>query len=207
LPAGERILWQGLPDWRALARRALHVRKVAIYFGVLAAWHVAETSVGGATLAESVRGALWLVVLGAAAIGVLSLLAYALARSTVYTITSSRIVLRFGFALPMSMNLPLKLIDTAGIVRHADGTADLPVTLVAGQRVSYAMTWPHVRPWHMFRVQPTLRCVRDGERAAALLADALTASDAAAAKVTVLRPTREPVATGTPPRTAATAAA
>ena len=35
LPAGERMIWQGKPDWRALALRAFHVRKVAIYFGVL----------------------------------------------------------------------------------------------------------------------------------------------------------------------------
>ncbi len=28
LPAGERMLWQGAPSWRALARRSLHVRKV-----------------------------------------------------------------------------------------------------------------------------------------------------------------------------------
>jgi hypothetical protein len=198
LPPGERLLWQGSPDWLVLARRALHVRKVALYFALLALWHVVEVSLGGASLAVALRGALWLVVLGAGAIGVLALLGYALARSTVYTITSSRLVLRFGFALPISINLPFSQLDTAGIVRHADGTADIPVSLAAGQRVSYLMTWPHVRPWRFFRVQPTLRCLRDGEQAATLLADALTASDASAAKVApVRRPTREPLQTGT----------
>ena len=35
LPAGERILWQGAPDWRALALHAFHVRKLAIYFAAM----------------------------------------------------------------------------------------------------------------------------------------------------------------------------
>ena len=36
LPAGERILWQGAPDWRALAVHVFHVRKLAAYFaGIL----------------------------------------------------------------------------------------------------------------------------------------------------------------------------
>ena len=35
LPEGEKLLWQGAPEWRDLAIRAFHVRKVAIYCGVL----------------------------------------------------------------------------------------------------------------------------------------------------------------------------
>ena len=66
-------------------------------------------------MVEAVRGAAWLVVLGAAAVGVLSLLAWALARSTIYTITRPRVVLRFGVALPMSVNLPLRLVESADL--------------------------------------------------------------------------------------------
>ena len=35
LPPGERILWQGSPEWRALARTAFHTRLVAGYFAAL----------------------------------------------------------------------------------------------------------------------------------------------------------------------------
>ncbi len=31
-PEGERILWQGSPDWRALAWRVFHIREVTFYF-------------------------------------------------------------------------------------------------------------------------------------------------------------------------------
>jgi hypothetical protein len=36
LPAGERLLWQGTPNWRGLAVRSYHVRKIAAYFAFLA---------------------------------------------------------------------------------------------------------------------------------------------------------------------------
>ena len=47
LPPGETVLWQGSPDWLLLARRAFHVRKVAVYFGLLLAWRVAGTLADG----------------------------------------------------------------------------------------------------------------------------------------------------------------
>ena len=37
LPAGERVLWQGSPQWRVMARRTFHVRKLTLYFGVILA--------------------------------------------------------------------------------------------------------------------------------------------------------------------------
>ena len=35
LPEGERVLWQGAPSWRGVARRTLHTRKIAGYFAAL----------------------------------------------------------------------------------------------------------------------------------------------------------------------------
>jgi hypothetical protein len=187
LPEGERMLWQGSPSWRSLAVQAMHVRKVGVYFTLLAAWDVFDKMQGGAGWLAALRGATWLLVVGAAGIGVLSLLAWALARSTLYTITTQRLVLRFGVALPIAMNLPFRLVQSAGIVRHRDGTADLPLLLAGGERVGYLVTWPHVRPWHFFRVQPTLRALPDAEQAATILAGALRASDPNAASATPAR--------------------
>ena len=42
LPANEHILWQGSPDVGAMARRVFHLRKVAFYFALLLAAHVAN---------------------------------------------------------------------------------------------------------------------------------------------------------------------
>ena len=35
LPSGERLLWQGRPDWVVQAIEDFHVRKLAIYFLVM----------------------------------------------------------------------------------------------------------------------------------------------------------------------------
>ncbi|MCY4328035.1 MAG: PH domain-containing protein, partial [Rhodobacteraceae bacterium] len=40
LPAGERILWQGRPDWWALAKSALAFQWVCGYFLLLAGWQL-----------------------------------------------------------------------------------------------------------------------------------------------------------------------
>ena len=44
------------------------------------------------------------------AIGIALVFAWASARTTVYTITNRRVVMRFGIALPMTLNLPFTLI-------------------------------------------------------------------------------------------------
>ena len=31
LPRGEQVRWQGSPDWKTLALRGFHVRKLAVY--------------------------------------------------------------------------------------------------------------------------------------------------------------------------------
>jgi len=35
LPPGERLLWQGRPDWRQLARDAFHVDAIGVYFALM----------------------------------------------------------------------------------------------------------------------------------------------------------------------------
>ena len=65
LPAGETILWQGAPDWRALARTAFRTRLVAGYFGMLAAWALASALLTrGGYLGLEMTAALGLIGLG-----------------------------------------------------------------------------------------------------------------------------------------------
>ena len=35
LPAGEKIIWQGSPDWVTLAVKVMHLRTIAIYFAAM----------------------------------------------------------------------------------------------------------------------------------------------------------------------------
>jgi hypothetical protein len=173
LPPDERVIWRGAPDWRSLARRAFHVRKVAVYFAILAAWFALEAWHDGSALAPVLTTLGLLAIVAVVAIGLLTLMAWLSAKATVYTITNRRVVVRFGVALRLTLNVPFKIIDGAGVKVYPDGTGELPLTLTGSDRVSYAVLWPHARPWHLRRPQIMLRCVPDAERVADLLSMAL----------------------------------
>ena len=176
LPAGDRPLWQGSPRWQSLAIRALHVRKVALYFAVLVAWRVGAELAAGEPLGAALGAGAVFLVPAALAIGLLLLIAWQMARTTIYTITKERLILRFGIALPMTANIPFTLIESAALRSWNDGTGDIPVTVKPGNGVSWLVFWPHVRPWSFGNAQPMLRCIADAERVADLLAGALARS-------------------------------
>ncbi|GGK54958.1 photosynthetic complex putative assembly protein PuhB [Salinarimonas ramus] len=175
LPKGETMLWQGQPSWRGMARRAMHLRGLSLYFGVLAVVAAADALASGGGPLAAVLGATWLLVIGAAAIGLLSLYAWLSARSTFFTVTNERVILSFGVALPMSVNVPFKLVENVAIKRWPNGTGDVVLTVKSERRLSYVLFWPYVRPWRFSKVEPMLRCVPDVERVAAILAERLTA--------------------------------
>lgn len=177
LPPGERILWQGAPEWRSLARRAFHVRKVALYFGLLLVWRIASAVADGESLQTAGSSVGALAGLGLLATGLLAGMAWLNARSTVYTITDQRVVIRFGVALTMAVNLPYRSLQTAGFKPYADGTGDLPLRVTGASEVGYMMLWPHVRPWKLGNdVEPMLRTIPDARAVAEMLGRALAVS-------------------------------
>lgn len=176
LPQGERMIWQGAPDWRVLARRSLNCRTVAWYFALLALGGAALAADGG--VADALAAATWLLALGLAVIAVLALIAWAMARATVYTITDKRVVLRIGVALRVTVNLPYVCIGAADLALHKDGSGDIALDLTGKSKLAYLMLWPHVRPWQINRPRPALRAIRDAASVAALLAEAMRADEA-----------------------------
>ena len=195
LPAGETLLWQGAPDLKAMALQVFHVRKVALYFGLLAAWRFAIVSQQGASLAASVSAALLLVGLGVAAAAILGALAFLVCRTTVYSITSRRVVMRIGVALPITFNLPFAVIGSAALKLNPDGTGSIPLSLAGQNRLAYLIIWPHARPWRMARAEPTLRLIPDAAAVAHILAKAVAAAFPETVQPAVL-PVTQTVAAG-----------
>ncbi|MEA3639157.1 MAG: photosynthetic complex putative assembly protein PuhB [Lamprobacter sp.] len=173
LPPGEALRWQGAPHWRVLARRAFYVRTVAFYFGLLMLLRFVYMISSGAGLKEAVLATLWLALLGGLAVGILALLAWLYSRSTVYSITDRRLVIRFGVALPMAVNIPFKIVESAGLRTYPDRSGDIPLVLTEGQSVNYFIMWPNVRPWRFTQAQPMLRSIPEAAKVADLLAEAL----------------------------------
>jgi hypothetical protein len=178
LPPGERILWQGAPHWPSLARHAFHLRAVALYFVLLAAWRLASAIEDGADATGLLLAGLWPIGIGAVLIAAACGVAWYAAQTTRYTITSSRVVFRIGMALTVSVNLPFRVVAAAELRRHRDGTGDLSLAITPPARVSWVMFWPHARPWHFRRPQPMLRGIAEPEKVAQILARALAASAA-----------------------------
>lgn len=163
LPAGERILWQGGPDWRVLARSALYTRWIGAYFALLLVLALA----GGSTF-----GAAVIVLSAALALGLVMGFALLVARTTVYTLTNRRLVLRIGVALNTCINLPLSLVGAAELRQRGGGHGDIALTLSGPHRLGYAVLWPHARPLRFARPQPMLRALPGAAEVARMLADA-----------------------------------
>jgi Bacterial PH domain len=115
---------------------------------------------------------LWLTPLVAFALGSLLALAWMTGRTTVYTITSRRVVMRIGIVLTVTFNLPFKRIAGAGLHLRRDGHGDIPLQLAAGERIGWLHLWPHARPWKIARPEPMLRALPQARQVAGLLADA-----------------------------------
>ncbi len=175
LPAGENMLWQGEPDWRVMATRVFHVRKLAIYFSVLLAYDIASTLADGEALADQAGSLLQLAGLGAFCVGILCLLAYGISRTTVYTITSKRVVIRAGIAVPKTINLPYARLASAGMRPYSDGIGDILLTPLPEDKIAYLLLWPHVQAWKFAHANPILRALPNAAAVAGILGQAMQA--------------------------------
>lgn len=187
-PAGERILWQGSPDWRVLARTAFHTRAIAGYFAVLAVIALAGAAARGIHGSADLTGTAMTVATGIAGVALLHLLAWWSARTTIYTLTNRRVVLRIGMALPKCINLPIGLIGSVDLTTRADGSGDLPIAITGERRLGYVALWPHARPWKVATPQPMLRGIRRAPEVAALIARACVAAQPGARQAPVELP-------------------
>ncbi len=176
LPADEAIHWQGAPDWKTLARRAMRVRLVSVWFALLIIWGIAAGLADGTPIAAVAVSAARLVGLAVVAVALLGLFAWLVARTTLYTITSRRVVMRFGIALPITIQIPFAKIQAADLCGWPDGTGDIAVSLSPGERIAYLVLCPHARPWTFGRARPSLRSIQDAAEVARILGRALAAS-------------------------------
>ena len=185
LPAGEGILWQGAPDRETLNRRMMHIHWVSVYFLGLVLWDITGGVMDGDSVRTIVASTARLAGLGTIAVGVLALFAYLVARTTVYTITNRRVVIRFGIAFPITLQIPFSKIESACLHVWPTGAGDIALSVAPGQKISYFILWPHVRPLCFTRTQPMLRGIPQVASVAQILSRALALSAEQAMEVRV----------------------
>ncbi len=170
-PQGELILWQGRPDARALARDAYRIRWFAGYFALIVLWRAGSAWADGGPALALAMGLPYLA-LGLLGLLIIYGLAWAQARATTYTLTTARVVMRIGAALPVTFNLPFAQVGSAALDLRRDGTGTIALETLGETRISVLVAWPHLRPGHWARTQPALRSIPDAARVARMLADA-----------------------------------
>ena len=175
LGAGERVLWRGAPGLRALLAHVFHLRLLAAYFGVLVLAAIAARWNAGATSHAVLSVGLFCAALSAFVLALTAAYAYGIARTTLYTLTNTRLVLRVGVALSMTVTVPLSCIDGASCRKRNGAAGYISMALARGHRVSWLLMWPHARLARGLRAELVLRALPDMERASRALAGALAA--------------------------------
>ncbi len=178
LRPGEVLVWQGQPCWRALAVGAFHIRAVVLWLCALMFANAVAARAERLPPWQAVQDIAPLALLGGLVVAGVAAAAWATGRTTLYTVTSQRVLMQYGVALTATLALPVRLI---GAVAVSEGrTGDVPIRLKPGQAVSYAKLWPHARPWRLRRAEPTLRSLPDAARVAAILSRTVAEAQAAA---------------------------
>jgi len=191
LPSDEFIVWQGAPDVAALAYSAFHFKKLALYFAVLivaCAWPALEDGGGFTAVLLAIK---WIAPLAIIAMATVWMLAYCTARTTVYTITNKRVVMRLGIVLTVSFNLPLMQLACADVRVLQNGYGDITLALKGADRIGWVHLWPSVRPWRIAKPEPTLRAVPNVQMVAAKLRDVWTHNTGLAANAVAVASTAQ----------------
>ncbi len=190
LPAGEHILWRGSPDWRTLARSAMKAHWVALYFGGLVTWNLVNGLATSRPIDQIMVTAMFSLLAGTICVGLLVGYAWANARTTVYTLTNKRFVLRHGVALSKCFNIPYPTIASAQLKVNAKGVGDIPISLGGGAKIAYPHLWPHARPWKFVSPEPMMRALPDAATVAERLSTQLQIAALASEKAFVAEPAR-----------------
>jgi hypothetical protein len=180
LPQGESILWQASPDVATLAREAFHFRTLCVYFSALVALSGGMEIAAGADALGVLMALKWLLPLSMTALVIVWMLAWLTARTTVYTLTNKRLVMRLGIVLTVTFNLPLSRLGAADLRLYRAGFGDISVSLSGADRIGWVHLWPSSRPWTFTQPQPTVRCVADASKLAEQLSSAWSACTGAA---------------------------
>ncbi|MEO0497255.1 MAG: photosynthetic complex putative assembly protein PuhB [Pseudomonadota bacterium] len=176
LPEGERIVWQGAPNWRVLLRQRLKVWWIVAYFLGIGIWVVWNGAATGRAVEDTIIGLSLLALAGALVIGFLAVFCVLVQRTALYTITNKRIVMRVGVALSATYNLPFAKVENVDLRANAAGQGEVAVRMSDdGMRLAWLMLWPNVRPWRINNVEPQMVGLNKASDVGAILSEQVIA--------------------------------
>ena len=175
LPDGEFIVWQGQPAFKTVMTRLLRARWIAAYFAIAALWSVAVGINNSETAWQFVGRISFIAVAAVILFALMALYARAVAKTSLYTLTNHRVVMRVGIAISASFNLPFAQISGADFRVGSDGSGDVALTLKSGHGLSGSVFFPHQRGGLWRKLSPQMICLADAKAVAEKLATQLKA--------------------------------
>ena len=169
LPNGEQLIWQGHPERRALATRAMYLKYIAFYLVVLIAARTGYLIMDGEPVATWSGMLVWQVLASALVMLLIVGLATVYSRTTRYSLTNERLIIKTGAAITIHINLPLQQITAADLREYSDGTGDITLQVSRAEKLYWLLLWPNVRSWWIRPLRPVLRGLRDAQAVAHLL--------------------------------------
>ena len=169
LPNGEQLIWQGHPERRALATRAMYLKYIAFYLVVLIAARTGYLIMDDEPVATWSGMLAWQVLASAFVMLLIVGLATVYSRTTRYSLTNERLIIKTGAAITIHINLPLQQITAADLREYSDGTGDITLQVSRAEKLYWLLLWPNVRSWWIRPLRPVLRGLRDAQAVAHLL--------------------------------------
>ena len=201
LPDDETIVWQGKPSGFRLAVEAFRIRWIAAYFAVFAAWKSFSLAASGAPMSEILGGFATLLVAAVAGGSIILALGVLMARAALYTVTTKRVVLRYGVAIRKYVNVPFAIIEAAALKSHGGDAGSIALKTSAESKIGYLHLWPFARPFRFARPEPMLRALPVARAAADALCAAMKRRSPAT--VSIVEPERARVSASPAPAPAA----
>ena len=169
LPNGEQLIWHGQPERRALATRAMYLKYIAFYLAALIAARTGYLILDGEPVATWSGMLVWQVLASAFVMLLIVGLATVYSRTTRYSLTNERLIIKTGAAITIHINLPLQQITAADLGEYSDGTGDITLQVSRAEKLYWLLLWPNVRSWWIRPLRPVLRGLRDAQAVAHLL--------------------------------------
>ncbi|MEM6411377.1 MAG: photosynthetic complex putative assembly protein PuhB [Pseudomonadota bacterium] len=173
LPEDETLLWQGRPSAVGLMFGAFRVRWIIAYFVLTTFGRLSYMASVDAAPQAMNSVALTSVLTCILAVTILGVIAFAMSRAAIFTITSKRVVIRHGVALPKFVNAPFSRMQSAQLRRRSPRLGDIALQMEEAGRTPYLHLWPFAKPFKYTEPQPMLRSLREPETIAKLLAEAV----------------------------------
>ncbi|MEM9667986.1 MAG: photosynthetic complex putative assembly protein PuhB [Pseudomonadota bacterium] len=191
LPKGEKLIWQGQPSATGLLFGAFRIRWVIGYFVLVTFGRLAHLASIEAEPAAMTAVCVSSAVTCALAISVLTLIALAMSRAAIFTITSERVIIRHGVAFTKYINAPFASMKSAQLKRRSARLGDIALQMSEAGSAPYLHLWPFAKPFHFGRPQPMLRSIHDPESVARILAEAAQAHSPDHVNIAADRPSIE----------------